>query len=229
MLDLEVLGPYVVLVVAGAFLLWYFVGAHFTRRRLAEAARWVHRGLPTLCPLGSEGPRASIKWLSTNAFNIALETARPPFSAVVVTVLLRSRDMVTMWLIDRFRRRQDLLMLRFDLERQPIWGVEIYRRRSVLAGDASDLVRASGWAAQSLPNSNLMMIAHGGGQASNLCAELLTTLGAEHRSLVRLSVRRQSPHITLAMDLPDPTTSDPAAVMRLAERLAAVTIKYGTQ
>ena len=228
MLGLEVLGPYLVFVAAGAFLLWYFVGAHFTRRRLALAAQWVYRGLETFRAPGPERMPASIKWLSTNAFNITLEAAKPPFSAVVVTVLLRSRDMTTMWLIDRLTGRRDMLMLRFDLERQPIWGVEIYRRRSILAGEARHAAKQSGWPIQ-LASDARLMTAHGGGKASELCADLLTALGVQQGDLVRLSVRRQSPHMILAMDMPDPASSDPADVMRLGQLLAEVALRYSTR
>jgi hypothetical protein len=227
MLDVEVVGPYLVVTVAGVFLLWFFVGAHLTRRRLAEAARCVYRGLELYNAPGPTPMQASIKWLSTNAFNIALESARPPFTAVVVTVLLQSRDMMTMWLIDRVSSRRDLIMLRFDLERQPIWGVEIYRRHSILAGEATHLAKRSGWVVQPSADGRLL-IAHGGGKASDLCAELLAALGAEERGLVRLSVRRQSPHLTLAVDMLNPSSCDPAELLRLGERLADVTRTYST-
>ena len=45
LLDLESVGVYLVIGLAGVFLLWYFVGAYLTRRRLAVAARWAYRGL----------------------------------------------------------------------------------------------------------------------------------------------------------------------------------------
>lgn len=228
MLDLEASGPYLLVVLAGIFLIWYFVGAALTRRRLAAAATWVNRGLDVYRQAEPERTRASIKWLSTNAFNIALESARPPCSEVVATVLLQSRDMVTMWLIDRVTGRRDLLMLRFDLDRQPIWGVELFRRRSVLAGEATRLVKREGWRVEPTADRGTLA-AHGGGKASDLCHELLEILGEERRRLVRLSVRRQSPHLTLALDLPDPASSDPLATMRLGERLVAVTLDYSTR
>ena len=48
------------------------------------------------------------------------------------------------------------------------------------------------------------------------------------RRLVRLSVRRQSPHLSLGLDMPDPGSNDPADVMRLGDRLVAVTLDYST-
>ena len=221
------LGPILTAAIVATFLGWYFIGAAINRRRIAEAARWVHRGLDIYRDPTPDRTKASIKWLSTNAFNIMLEGARPPFSGLVATVLLQSRDMVTVWLTDRLSGRRDLLLLRCEFQRQPIWGVEIFRPRSVLAGDARRLATTEGWPVEPSDQADLLT-AHGGGKAGELCRELLEALGDEHRRLVRLAVRRQAPHLTLALDLPDPAASDPQETMRLAERLATITLAYST-
>lgn len=228
MFDLESVGIYLVVALAGIFLIWYLAGAYLTRRRLARASTWVYRGLDHYSHPTPKRTKASIKWLSTNAFNILLQDARPPMSEVVVTVLLQSRDMISVWLIDWFTGRRDLLMLRFDLDRQPIWGVEIFRRRSLLAGDARRQVTDAGWPVEPTGDPEVLT-AHGGGRAEDLCRELLTTLGDGRWGLIRLSVRRQSPHLTLAVDLPDLATTDPLEVMRLGESLASVALAYSTQ
>jgi hypothetical protein len=228
MLDFEGVGIYLVAAFAGVFIVWYFVGGYLTRRRLALTARWVYRGLEVYRDPEPDRTRAAIKWLATNAFNIMLERPRPPLSDVLVTVLLQSRDMMTVWLIDRFTGRRDLVLLRYDLERQPIWGLEVFRRRGLLAGDATRQARQEGWPIESSDDGGLRT-AHGGGKAGELCQELLAALGEERRRLVRLSVRRQSPHLTVAMDLPDPTSSDPRELMRLGQRLATITLGYTTR
>jgi hypothetical protein len=225
--DTQTIGVYLVVAFAGLFLLWYFAGAFLTRRRLAMAARWVYQGLDLYRDPTPDRTRASIKWLSTNAFNILFENARPPLSAVVATVLLRSRDMMTIWLIDRLSGRRDLLMLRYDLERQPIWGVEIFRPRSILAGDSRRIATDEGWTIEP-DHDPTLLAAHGGGKAGELCHALLAALGQDRRLLVRLSVRRQSPHLSLGLDMPDPASNDPADVMRLGERLVVVTLDYST-
>lgn len=227
-LDLESAGIYLVVAFAGVFIVWYFAGAYLTRRRLGSAARWVYRGLDVYRDPRPDRTRASIKWLATNAFNIVLERPRAPLSEVVVTVLLQSRDMMTVWVFDRFTGRRDLVMLRFDLKRQPIWGIEIFRRRSLLAGDSRRTAKEEGWEVAASDDAALLA-AHGGGKAGDLCRELLDALGDDRRHLVRLSVRRQSPHLTVAMDLPDPDASDPADLMRLCDRLATVTLDYATR
>jgi len=135
--------------------------------------------------------------------------------------------MITVWLMDRLVGRRDLLMLRCDLERQPIWGLELFRPRSILAGDARRLAAEEGWPIEPSGEAALLA-AHGGGKAGELCRALLDALGEEHRRIVRLGIRRRPPHLTLALDLPDPGSSDPHETMRLAERLATITLAYST-
>jgi hypothetical protein len=224
--DLDNLGiPLTVLFVA-SFLAWFAVGSIVTRRRVAAAARWVNRGLEVYRDESPKGSKASLKWLSPTAFNILLDGPRAPFRGVIATVLLQSRDMVTIWLMNRLTGRRDLLLLRFELRRQPIWGLEVFRARSLLAGDSRRLATQEGWPLE--PNPPHLLTAHGGGKAGELCRALLDALGEERRRLVRLGVRRRAPHLTLALDLPDPSKSDPAETMRLAERLATITLAYST-
>ena len=225
--DLDRLGIPLVVALVAVFLVWYFVGSVLNRRRMAEAARWVNRGLEGYRDEPPNQSKASIKWLSTNAFNILLEGARPPFQGIIATVLLQSRDMITVWFMDRLTGRRDLLMLRCDLRRQPIWGLEVFRPRSILAGDARRLATGEGWPIQPSEDKSLMA-AHGGGKAGELCSALLDALGEERWRLIRLGIRRRAPHLTLALDLPDPASTDPHETMRLAERLATITLGYST-
>ena len=96
------------------FLGWYFAGAVINRRRIAAAARWLHQGLQVYRDPVSDRTKSSIRWLATNSFNILLENARPPIKGLGATVLLQSRDMVTVWLTDKLIGRRDLLMLRYE-------------------------------------------------------------------------------------------------------------------
>lgn len=226
-MGLDDIGLSAVIAIALLFLVWYLVGSWVNRRRMADAARWVHRGLAHYHDPRAGRAKESIKWLSTNAFNMLLENPKPPFAGVLATVLLQSRDMLTVWLSDRLSGRRDLLLLRYELKRQPIWGVEIFRPRGLLAGEARRVAREEGWSIEPSADGRLLA-AHGGGQAEQLCRELLAVLGERREGIVRLGVRRQAPHLTLALDLPDPSTTDPRDTMRLGERLAEITLAYAT-
>jgi hypothetical protein len=225
--NLDDYGIPLVFALAAIFIAWFFAGAVVNRRRLAQTARWVRRALDDYRLPEPSKSTLSIKWISTNAFIILLEGARHPFTGLAATALLRSRDMVTIWLLDRIVGRRDLLMLRCELPRLPIWGVEIFRPRSILSGDIRQTAKREGWPIESAASGPLMT-AHGGGKAGELCSALLDALGDRRQEVVRLAIHRRAPHLTLALDLPDPTSADPRETMQLAERLATITLGYCT-
>lgn len=226
-MNLDDYGIPLVFGLAATFIVWYFAGAILNRRRLAQTARWVRRALDDYRAPEPSKSTLSIKWISTNAFIMLLEGARLPFTGVAATVLLRSRDMVTIWVLDRISGRRDLLMLRCELARLPIWGVEIFRPRSILSSDIRQTAKREGWPIESAGSGSLMT-AHGGGQAGELCAALLDALGDRRQRVVRLAIHRRAPHLTFALDLPDPASADPRETMQLAERLATITLRYCT-
>jgi hypothetical protein len=53
-----------------------------------------------------------------------------------------------------------------------------------------------------------------------VAAELIKALDTQRVRLVRLAVRRQGNHLTLALNVPDPAQFDPSDLTRLAHRLA---------
>ena len=229
-MDLDSFGVPLVVALATLFLVWHVVGSLIHRRRVAATARWLSRGLELVRPEGAGG-RPALKRLSVHVFNLSLEEARPPFRTVAATALLHSRDMLSVWLLDRLVGRRDMLLLRCELRRQPIWGLEVFRSRGLLAGDARRLATQEGWPIAPPEEDDRrapLLAAHGGGKSGDLCRALLEAVGDERRRLVRLGIRRRPPHLTLALDLPDPSRTDPAETMRLAERLATITLAYST-
>ncbi|TMF04145.1 MAG: hypothetical protein E6I52_05595 [Chloroflexi bacterium] len=53
-----------------------------------------------------------------------------------------------------------------------------------------------------------------------MASELVDLIGLERPRLVRLAVRRQDHHLTLALNVPDPRDLDPTTVSHLAQQLA---------
>jgi hypothetical protein len=201
----------------GSYALALFTG----RRRLMGAARWVNE---LLQPLGGN---AQVRWTASSAFHITGTEQRPPFQRMVVTVLLKPRDMIAALVVNRLLRRNDLLMFRCELRHQPIWGLEVYRPRTLLSGLARKEIAVEQWSETALTSSD-HRVAHGGGKAKEMCEVLLNELGAERANLWRLAVRRQFPHLLLAVDLPDMTPETAARYRELVRRLVAAMQRYST-
>jgi hypothetical protein len=120
------------------------------------------------------------------------------------------------WAWNRLHGRRDMIVLQATLRFQPFWGLEIYRPGTVLAGDSAQLARREGWTETPLGQLRVATPAQTG---TALATDLLDLV--ERDRVLRLAVRRQAPHLTLALNVPDPARQDPSALTETARRLAA--------
>ncbi len=190
---------------------WYWAGNELMRRRAHRLALWSKR---VIDPLGG---KQTIRWLGGQAFRLEVEGAQAPFRSVALTGLVESWDVPVVWAWNRLHGRRDMVLLQASLTQQPMWGLEVYRTGTLLAGDARLFARQEGWAETALAEFTL---AAGGDPPQKLAADLVGLLDAERARLTRLAVRRQGHHLTLALNVPNPGEFDPTTVSALAKELA---------
>ncbi|MFN0073619.1 MAG: hypothetical protein ACKVVP_19235, partial [Chloroflexota bacterium] len=218
---LEQLGGILVTAFCIAFFGSYALALFTGRRRLLTAARWVN---DLLLPLGGS---AQVRWTASSAFHITGIDQLSPFNRMVVTVLLKPRDLIASLVVNRLLRRNDLLLVRCELRHQPIWGLEIYRPRTLLSGLARKELQGEQWTEMPSGSSD-HLIAHGGGKAADLSDALLAELGDYRDHLWRLAVRRHFPHILVAVDLPELNDDEARRFRDLIQRLVAALEPYST-
>jgi hypothetical protein len=190
---------------------WYVAGNELMRRRAHRLALWSKR---VIDPVGG---KQSIRWLGGQAFRLEVDGPRPPFRSLMVTGLVESWDVPMVWAWNRLHGRRDMVLLQATLRAQPLWGLEVYRPGTLLAGDSRHLARQEGWTEEAMDD---LTVAAAGEPPRRLAAELVQVLDAERPRLVRLAVRRQGSHLTLALNVPDPRRFEPGDATRLAQRLA---------
>ena len=198
-------------VALGIFLLgWYFVGNELMRRRAHRLALWAKR---VIDPFGG---RQSIRWLGGQAFRLEVDDPKAPFRSLSLTGLVESWDVPMVWAWNRFHGRRDMIVLQATLRSQPIFGLELFHPRSILAGDARGFARQEGWMESTLDE---FVVAAAYAQTT-LVTDLLSLLGEERARLLRLAVRRQGDHVILALNIPDPGSFNPADAARIMTRIA---------
>ena len=210
----------VVAVLAVALIGWYLAGNELMRRRGRSLAVWSKRALDPL------GGRQAVQWLTTHSFRLEVEGLRPPFRAGSLTGLTESWDVPMTWLLNRLNGRRDMVLLQVSLHQQPLYGLELYRPRSVLAGDARRYAGDEGW--QETAVDGLRLASPLGDGALGLARELLAALGPEAAQLVRLAIRRRGLNLTLALNVPDRRRLAPDDFRQLVERLAQVIRRVST-
>lgn len=214
----QVLLP-VVTVLLVFFVGWYVAGNELMRRRARALAIWCRE------VLDQTGGRLSIQWLTTNSFRLHLEGGRAPLANGTLTGLTEAWDVPVLWLWNRTRGRRDMVLVQLKLRRQPIFGLELFRPGSLLAGDARHASRLEGWAEEAIDE---FRFAAGADRARDLATGLLATLGGERRHLVRIAVRRQAPNLTLALNAPGSERPDPVVFNRLLRAMAERTLGYAS-
>ena len=199
--------------VGALLLLWYFAGNELMRRRAHRLALWSKRAIDPL------GAKQSIQWLTQQAFRLEVEAPKTAaLKAATITGLVESLDVPMIWLWNRWHGRRDMVVLSLTLKEQPLWGFEVYRPRSILAGDARHSARLEGWPEEFV--SGDLILAAGGDGPRELASRLLSVLEGDAEHLVRLALRRQGSLLTLAMNVPSPGNQEPARLAQLARRLA---------
>ena len=171
-------------------LAWYFVGQQAMRRRGLAVLRWVRAGVDIL------GESPQLRWLGGSAFQLTIERPTPPFKALAVTVVLEPREIFFLWLVNRFRKRRDVLVVRGDFATRPKALFELFREAGRSGKEAKSIATADRWAIKSFDTSGLQLassspIAH---DALRISAP---RVHAELGALLRLSIRDTSPHLLL--------------------------------
>ncbi|HEY3061938.1 MAG TPA: hypothetical protein VGL99_23425 [Chloroflexota bacterium] len=208
---LEAIGLQLAIAIGVVLIVWYLGGNELMRRRSHRLAIWTKRMLDPL------GGKQSIRWLSGQAFRLEVEGTKAPIRSLLATGLVESWDTPLIWAWNRLHGRRDIILLQLTLREQPMWGLEVYRPGTLLAGDARHMARQEGWTETTRDE---LVIMCGGEAPLRLATELLDAIQAERRRLLRLAVRRQGHHLTLGLAVPDPNDFEPRDASRIAQRLA---------
>jgi len=213
-------GPALALGLGVLILGWYFAGNELMRRRGKRLAFWCKQ---VADPMGG---RLAIRWLTHGSFQIEIPDPKPPFGFSSLTGLVESLDVPMIWLWNRSRGRRDMILLQLTLNQRPIWGLELYRPRSILAGDARQRARQERWEEQDFDGFRLASA--GGSAPRELAGRLMAVFGAEREQLVRIAIRRQGTHVTLALNVPNLERLAPNVVHEMVAELARITLSFAT-
>jgi hypothetical protein len=207
------------LAAGGFFLVWYAAGNWLMIRRARRLALWAKRAVDPF------GGKQAVRWPTMQSFRLEVAEPRPPLRAAAISGLTESWDVPFVWLWNRWHWRRDMVLLELTLRRRPIWGLELWRPRALLAGDARRLAEREGWPEEAL-DEFCLACAHE--DARTLAQALLDALADERRNLIRLAVRRAEPQLTLALNVPDPTRLPPDQFHRLVRRLTDTTLHHAS-
>lgn len=197
------------------FVAWYFLGIWFNRQRGIHLARSLHDRLNAL---GAE--ELTGRWVNSSIFQFDARRATSPIGKLTAIIVLESRELPLIWLVNLLRGRRDLLVLRMDLRSTPRADLELeaHPRQRKPEREARRRIAESGWE-QATPGDYLIYHQHG---ATHLKETMIPLLEEWQPYLRRLSISASSPHLLLSFSPALPvleTEARFAAVQKLAEAI----------
>jgi len=192
---------------------WYVVGAWLNRRRALSILRWVREGVRGL------GGQATMRWLGrTSGFQVSVKGAKRPFKKIEMMVLLEPREVLLLWLFNRLRGRRDMMSFKADLRTRPKAELEIVPGRSGIARKLLKALEEEAWVKGEIEDTDLMVLLKGK-EVIPLTEKLTPLLRECAPHILRLSLRKQSPHFLANLSLPGLEGIGAEAVFTLLEQV----------
>ncbi|HEY7347629.1 MAG TPA: hypothetical protein VH599_04865 [Ktedonobacterales bacterium] len=194
---------------------WYFVGVWLNRARGIRLARTLRERL-----LAMEAEDLSGRWVNASIFQFVGQRAAAPIGKLAAVIVLESRELALIWLVNLLRGRRDLLVIRLELRSAPKAGVELeaHRSQSKPERDVRPRITEPGWEQTTINGYTL----HYQAGAARLVATLTPLLHEWQSQMIRLSISASSPHLLLSLS-PAPAVlaaeNTFAAVRKLAEAI----------
>lgn len=185
-------GTIVVIALSAFLVLWYGAGYLYNRRRGEALFRWLERGLETL------GGEHEAGWLGspTTGARANVLHADPPFRRLEITLLLETREVMPLWLVNHLCGRRDRLIIKSTL-RSPRQGeIELLPPNGPSAR-ALRQDQEQPWTWRDGPRG--LALAHRGAGSEEQVARLTPWLETYGDHLDRLSWRKADPHVQLQL------------------------------
>ena len=217
------------------FMVWWLIGGLINRRRGQAWLDWLKTGLKEL------GSLDSTKWLRSyhSVGVLTVRELRAPFRSFDILFTLESRDNLIMWALRHLRGRRDEMIIKADLQADPVQELEIgYRGRTsydvYLARQKDDPFTRLG-------DQDGFRIARRGGEDEYSIAKLREFLAGQGKVIQRMSLQhgsrgdqrplspRGDKNLLLRADMTRMDPQSPATFFAaLREWAASVVVEEGT-
>lgn len=190
------LGQWIVIGLSALFGVWFGVGTFFNRRRGIETYRWLQGGLKSL------GKISEAAWIGSagSGARLVVGNADSPFRRIEVIFLLESREILPLWLFNRFRNKKDEMILKSSLRNPPVQEIELFRERDRQA--VSELGKPGNQTYEFNQTRQGFRLASRGREDAQILERLNTFLDKYPNAIRRVSIQRKSPQLMVRVDLP---------------------------
>jgi hypothetical protein len=167
---------------------WYCVSQRRKHRKAREVTRWIQSSL------AGRGHVMGLSWITRSRFRVPLRLTCGVFHRAWVLVDLQVHQTPAEWLIDKVRKRRELLTFQADLDCAPAFSLQMQNFRWFARSSRKASIHRPGWQFERL-RSVMISTSH----QEIACA--MASVSQGNRDFVEVSFQRRSPHFSAILPL----------------------------
>jgi hypothetical protein len=180
---------------------WYGLSMRHNRRKAVRVLRWVEAAL------AGQGCVIGIRWLASSKFKVPLRLNSATFQRAWILVELSPCEMPLTWLLNRIRKRQDLLVFQADLDLPPAFSLDVHNLRWFARSSRKKSLSGVRW---NFEQSAPFVISTRMDWQKEIASTMTSLAGSGNRDFSHISYQRSSPHFSVTLPLEAFAPNSPA-------------------
>src|ERR1700724_3077553 len=180
---------------------WYGLSIRHNRRKAVQALRWIEAAL------AGHGHVIGIRWLASSRFRVPLRLNSATFLRAWILVDLLPCEMPLLWLLNKVRKRQDLIVFQADLDLPPAFSLDVHNLRWVARSSRREPVSGERW---NFEQAAPFVISTRVEWQKEIAFTMTSLADAANREFLNINYQRNSPHFSATLPLEAFAPNSPA-------------------
>ncbi|HXB22476.1 MAG TPA: hypothetical protein VNV88_13905 [Candidatus Solibacter sp.] len=180
---------------------WYGLSIRHNRRKAVQALRWIEAAL------SGQGQVSGIRWLASSRFRVPLRFNRGTFLRAWILVELSPCEMPLTWMLNRIRKRQDLLVFQADLDLPPRFSLDVYNLRWFARTTRKEPLNSVQW---NFEHAAPFIISTRTDWQKDISSAMTSLVGTANREFLNVNYQKKSPHFSVTLPLEAFAPNSPA-------------------
>ena len=157
-----------------------------------QSLRWIEAAL------AGQGHVVGIRWLASSRFRVPLRINGGTFLRAWILVELAPCEMPLTWLLNKIRKRQDLLVFQADLDMPPAFSLDVHNLRWFARSSRKEPLSDIQWKfEQAAP----FVISTRPDWQKEVSSTMTSLVGTANREFLNINYQRKSPHFSVTLPL----------------------------
>ena len=181
---------------------WYWLSIRHNRRKAVLVLRWIEAAL------AGQGHVIGIRWLAASRFRVPLRFSSGVFNRAWVLVELSPCEMPLKWLLNKFRKRQDVIIFQADMDLPPSFSLDVYNFRWFARTSRKAPLTSTRWPFE---QTGPFVVSSRMSWQKEIAGTMTSLAGSTNRDFQNISFQRRSPHFSVTFPV---ETISPASPIR---------------